>query len=300
MPISYLWQAFPEAKNLPPKQRRQLVRKICRNYRDRGSLLLCVIIIGCFILFLASLFLTEAIAIFFEAEGIGFVIAILITTPILLIGMYIDRRRGNRILIRKWMDRTTHRGRPHYCLNCWQLNPPEPIDNCPQCKAAIINIVTDREGTPPTVSHAPERQLDNALSATHYPSRRTRKDLSAFLLKENPETSFLVDAIGIIGISDGGAFILAIPILMVMSAIGSLLGFWWALLLIIMALTGSAIYVIRAICRFFTRDERLTQYMQVHFPEGQVPWCVYCDNDLRGLAHSHCPICSRQRHQPKS
>jgi UPF0716 family protein affecting phage T7 exclusion len=300
MPISYLWHAFPEAKNLPPKQRRQLVKKICRNYRDRGSLLLCVTIIGCFVLFFASLFLTEAIAIFFDAEGIGFVIAILITTPVLLIGLFIDRRRGNRILIRKWMERTTHRGRPHYCLNCWRLNPPEPIDNCPRCKSAIINIVTDREGIPPPVSQAPNRQPDSEPSTTNYPNRRTRKDLSAFLLKENPQTSFLVDAIGIIGISDGGAFILAIPILMVMFAIVSLLGFWWALLLIILVLTGSAIFAIRSIWRIFSREDRLTQYMQVHFPEGQVPWCVYCDNDLRGLSHDHCPACGRQRHQPET
>lgn len=296
MPFYTARESYPELRNIPPKQRHILIRKINRNNRDRGSMRYWVVI-TCLLMFIAIWVVSEMVGALINYRGIGFITAVVITGPLLVIGLYMARQRENRKLFLAWIDRTTFHGKPHYCLNCWQWAQNESLDSCPDCTTPYVRVETEREGTPPPRMQDPSHGSGSASINAHCPNRRTREEVSRFLLKDHEEFPAVLEIFGYIGIAEGGEWILAFVFLFAVTAVGLLIGFWWALLLGVLAVFGLVAYFIRAIWRSLTRETRMNRYLNTHYPDGLLTWCVYCDNDLHGHNHSHCPICGRKRYR---
>jgi hypothetical protein len=273
-----------------------LIKKVCRNWRERRVLLLVATFTFGVFSFIVVLLICKGISLFIDLRlGVFLTTLIISGVPILLL-LALAKRHEDRVMFLKWLARSTYQGSSHCCLNCWHMMPSTESKECPHCGEPASYFEYNGEGAP--ISDAESLRHKPSLSSTaqKLPGRRMRQKLSTFILNE-PPGNLLADFGGMLAFNDGPLIIAIIFTVFVGSIfiwISSLLGFWWAILAVIFSLIAPVILIIWLIWRNLTEPKRLHRLIQDDYPDGSVPWCVYCDNDLRGLAANTCPICARE------
>lgn len=235
--------------------------------------------LGLVTMFLATHFTRHQFYNYYLAE----LLFVLPLIPAALLALYIKLRTSRTIFL-SWLSQNTVGGRSHFCLNCWQPLPNMEAKQCAHCSEQVYSFATGLPGRP--LMSPDDEDAAREMPAVELPSQSEREIIAHFMQnKEHPHAGnwgCLLQILACLNVAG------------VVSLIATAYSGGWHWVLALLIEIGLVILTVWAAGKsMMFLHFRIRKKVRKYCPDGVVPWCIYCDYDLRGSAKPACPECGQ-------